>query len=107
MPTTPRGNFQFSCSAAASANALVHAELRRIRHCGAKQQAQQFILQGADIIMPAAGPVGLGAVAAAKADGGCIVGVIDGIGNPDYSSIVPRRARRRPVLLSSRPLRTW
>ena len=33
-----------------------------------KEQAQQFISQGADIIMPVAGPVGLGAAAAAKAD---------------------------------------
>lgn len=34
-----------------------------------KSQAQQFIEQGADIIMPVAGPVGLGAAAAAKEAG--------------------------------------
>ena len=56
-----------------------------------KQQAQQFISQGADIIMPVAGPVGLGAAAAAKADGNTrIVGVDSDWyeANPDYSSIV-------------------
>ena len=56
-----------------------------------KEQAQQFISQGADIIMPVAGPVGLGAAAAAKADGNtCIIGVDSDwyVANPDYSSIV-------------------
>ena len=56
-----------------------------------KEQAQQFISQGADIIMPVAGPVGLGAAAAAKADGNTwIIGVDSDWyeSNPDYSSIV-------------------
>ena len=56
-----------------------------------KEQAQQFISQGADIIMPVAGPVGLGAAAAAKADGNTwIIGVDSDWyeANPDYSSIV-------------------
>ena len=59
----------------------------------AKGQAitEQFISQGADIIMPVAGPVGLGAAAAAKADGNTwIIGVDSDWyeANPDYSSIV-------------------
>ena len=56
-----------------------------------KEQAHQFISQGADIIMPVAGPVGLGAAAAAKADGNTwIIGVDSDWyeANPDYSSIV-------------------
>ena len=56
-----------------------------------KEQAQQFISQGADIIMPVAGPVGLGAAAAAKSDGKTwIIGVDSDWyeANPDYSSIV-------------------
>ena len=56
-----------------------------------KEQAQQLISQGADIIMPVAGPVGLGAAAAAKADGNTwIIGVDSDwyVANPDYSSIV-------------------
>ena len=56
-----------------------------------KEQAQQFIYQGADIIMLVAGPVGLGAAAAAKADGNTwIIGVDSDWyeANPDYSSIV-------------------
>ena len=56
-----------------------------------KEQAQQFISQGADIIMLVAGPVGLGAAAAAKADGNTwIIGVDSDWyeANPDYSSIV-------------------
>ena len=56
-----------------------------------KEQAPQFISQGADIIMPVAGPVGLGAAAAAKADGNTwIIGVDSDWyeANPDYSSIV-------------------
>ena len=55
-----------------------------------KEQAQQFISQGADIIVPLAGPVGLGAAAAAKADGNTwIIGVDSDWyeANPDYSSI--------------------
>ena len=40
------------------------------------QVAQQFIQQGADVIMPVAGPVGLGAAAAAQTDGSTyIIGV--------------------------------
>ena len=56
-----------------------------------KEQAQQFISQGADIIMPVAGPVGLGAAAAAKADGNTwIIGVDSDWyeAHPDYPSIV-------------------
>ncbi|WP_048770838.1 BMP family lipoprotein [Cellulomonas flavigena] len=56
-----------------------------------KQQAQQFISQGADIIMPVAGPVGLGAAAAAMADGNTSIIGVDSDwyeANPDYSSIV-------------------
>ena len=56
-----------------------------------KEQAQQFISQGADIIMPVAGPVGLGAAAAAKADGNTFIIGVDSDwyeANPDYSSIV-------------------
>ncbi len=56
-----------------------------------KQQAQQFIDQGADIIMPVAGPVGLGAAAAAKENGSTLIIGVDSDwyeANPDYSSIV-------------------
>ena len=56
-----------------------------------KEQAQQFISQGADIIMPVAGPVGLGAAAAAMADGNTSIIGVDSDwyeANPDYSSIV-------------------
>lgn len=56
-----------------------------------KQQAQQFIDQGADVIMPVAGPVGLGAAAAAKEHGDMkIIGVDSDWyeANPDYKSIV-------------------
>ena len=56
-----------------------------------KQQAQQFIDQGADIIMPVAGPVGLGAAAAAKADGKTYIVGVDSDwyeSAPDYKSIV-------------------
>ena len=56
-----------------------------------KQQAQQFISQGADIIMPVAGPVGLGAATAALADGNTLIIGVDSDwyeANPDYSSIV-------------------
>ncbi|MCF2707389.1 BMP family ABC transporter substrate-binding protein [Arcanobacterium haemolyticum] len=54
------------------------------------QVAQQFIQQGADVIMPVAGPVGLGAAAAAKAAGDTyIVGVdSDWYESTDYGSIV-------------------
>jgi basic membrane protein A len=52
--------------------------------------AQGFIDQGADIIMPVAGPVGLGAAAAAKAAGNTwIVGVdSDWTQTTDYSDII-------------------
>lgn len=56
-----------------------------------KQQAQQFIDQGADIIMPVAGPVGLGAAAAAKADGDTYIIGVDSDwyeANPDYKDII-------------------
>ena len=56
-----------------------------------KQQAQQFISQGADIIMPVAGPVGLGAAAAAQADGKTYIIGVDSDwyqSAPDYQSIV-------------------
>ncbi|WP_076464212.1 BMP family lipoprotein [Actinomyces mediterranea] len=56
-----------------------------------KQQAQQFIDQGADIIMPVAGPVGLGAAAAALADGNTLIIGVDSDwyeANPDYASII-------------------
>ncbi|SPT52724.1 Purine nucleoside receptor A [Actinomyces bovis] len=56
-----------------------------------KQQAQQFIDQGADIIMPVAGPVGLGAAAAAKADGDTYIIGVDSDwyeANPDYKEII-------------------
>ncbi|MDR6938637.1 BMP family lipoprotein [Arcanobacterium hippocoleae] len=56
-----------------------------------KVQAQQFIDQGADIIMPVAGPVGLGAAAAAKAAGNVLLIGVDSDwyqANPDYKEIV-------------------
>lgn len=55
-----------------------------------KNTAQGFIDQGADIILPVAGPVGLGAAAAAKDAGAMIVGVDADWYNtaPDYKSIV-------------------
>ncbi|WP_124053997.1 BMP family lipoprotein [Arcanobacterium ihumii] len=56
-----------------------------------KTQTQQFIDQGADIIMPVAGPVGLGAAAAAKADGKTLIIGVDSDwyeSTPDYKSIV-------------------
>ncbi|XCB30481.1 BMP family ABC transporter substrate-binding protein [Arcanobacterium hippocoleae] len=55
-----------------------------------KTQAQQFIDQGADIIMPVAGPVGLGAAAAAKAAGNVMIIGVDSDwyeANPDYKDI--------------------
>jgi basic membrane protein A and related proteins len=55
-----------------------------------QQLAQGFIDQGADIIMPVAGPVGLGAAAAAKAAGDTwIVGVdTDWTVTTDYGDII-------------------
>ncbi len=54
------------------------------------QVAQQFIQQGADIIMPVAGPVGLGAAAAAQANGETlIIGVdSDWYQSTEYGAIV-------------------
>ncbi|MDY5585055.1 MAG: BMP family ABC transporter substrate-binding protein [Arcanobacterium sp.] len=56
-----------------------------------KTLAQQFIDQGADIIMPVAGPVGLGAAAAAKADGDTLIIGVDADWYetaPDYKEII-------------------
>ncbi|QJC22202.1 BMP family lipoprotein [Arcanobacterium buesumense] len=56
-----------------------------------KSQAQQFIEQGADIIMPVAGPVGLGAAAAAKEAGNIFIVGVDSdwyVSAPDYKDIV-------------------
>ena len=56
-----------------------------------QNQAKAFIDQGADIIMPVAGPVGLGAAAAAKAAGNVmIIGVDADWYNtaPEYKSII-------------------
>ncbi|MFP7696553.1 BMP family lipoprotein [Trueperella sp. LYQ143] len=56
-----------------------------------KQQAQQFLDQGADIIMPVAGPVGLGAAAAIKEAGNAYIIGVDTdwyVSSPDYKSIV-------------------
>ncbi|KGF06046.1 BMP family protein [Arcanobacterium sp. S3PF19] len=56
-----------------------------------KTQAQQFLDQGADIIMPVAGPVGLGAAGAVKADGKALIIGVDSDwyeSAPDYKSIV-------------------
>lgn len=56
-----------------------------------KQQAEQFIAQGADIIMPVAGPVGLGAAQAALEAGEVLIVGVDSDwyeSAPDYSSIV-------------------
>ncbi|QRV03056.1 BMP family ABC transporter substrate-binding protein [Arcanobacterium phocisimile] len=56
-----------------------------------KSQAQQFIEQGADIIMPVAGPVGLGAAAAAKEAGNVMIVGVDSdwyVSSPDYKDIV-------------------
>ncbi|MCL2653244.1 MAG: BMP family ABC transporter substrate-binding protein [Propionibacteriaceae bacterium] len=52
--------------------------------------AQQFIAQGADVIMPVAGPVGLGAAAAAKTAGNVAIVWVDADGfetAPDYQDI--------------------
>ena len=56
-----------------------------------KTLAEGFISQGADIIMPVAGPVGLGAAAAAQAAGDVYIVGVDSDwyeANPDYGSIV-------------------
>ena len=54
------------------------------------QVAQQFIQQGADVIMPVAGPVGLGAAAAAKSAGDTyIIGVdSDWFESTEYGDII-------------------
>jgi basic membrane protein A len=55
------------------------------------QVAQQFIQQGADIIMPVAGPVGLGAAAAAQSDGDTLIVGVDSDwyeSAPEYKDIV-------------------
>ena len=52
--------------------------------------AQQFIAQGADVIMPVAGPVGLGAAAAAQAAGNVAIVWVDADGYntaPQYQDI--------------------
>jgi basic membrane protein A len=52
---------------------------------------EQFIAQGADIIMPVAGPVGLGAAAAAESAGNVKIIWVDSDGfltAPDYSSLM-------------------
>ncbi|MGV9182348.1 BMP family lipoprotein [Arcanobacterium canis] len=56
-----------------------------------KQQTQQFLDQGADIVMPVAGPVGLGAAAAVKAKAGAMFIGVDSDwfeAVPDYKDIV-------------------
>ncbi len=51
--------------------------------------AEQFIAQGADIIMPVAGPVGLGAAAAARDAGAKIIWVdTDGYESTSYGDII-------------------
>ncbi len=62
-----------------------------------QQQAEQFIAQGADTIMPVAGPVGLGAAAAAaEADGVRIIGVdSDWYESSDYGDIVLTSVMKR------------
>ncbi len=55
------------------------------------QVAQQLIQQNADIIMPVAGPVGLGAAAAAQADGSTYIIGVDSdwyLSAPDYKDII-------------------
>jgi basic membrane protein A len=56
-----------------------------------KQLTENFIQQGADIILPVAGPVGLGAAAAAQASGGKVNLIwvdTDGyVSAPDYKSL--------------------
>lgn len=56
-----------------------------------KQQAQQFIDQGADVIMPVAGPVGLGAAAAAQEAGDVMFIGVDSDWfetAPDYADLI-------------------
>lgn len=56
-----------------------------------KQQAQQFLDQGADVIMPVAGPVGSGTLAAARENAGTMVVWVDADGvltNPDEASVI-------------------
>lgn len=54
-----------------------------------QSQTEQFIAQGADIIMPVAGPVGLGAAAAAESAGVKIIWVdTDGFESTSYGSII-------------------
>jgi len=60
-----------------------------------RQQAQAFIDQGADVIMPVAGQVGEGAAAAARDAGDVLVVWVD---NDGYESLP---AEYRPVLLTS------
>ncbi|MDP9801466.1 basic membrane protein A [Arcanobacterium wilhelmae] len=55
-----------------------------------KQQTQQFLDQGADVVMPVAGPVGLGAAAAVKAKAGAMFVGVDSDwfeAVPDYKDI--------------------
>ncbi|MGB3954676.1 MAG: BMP family ABC transporter substrate-binding protein [Brooklawnia sp.] len=54
-----------------------------------QSQTEQFIAQGADIIMPVAGPVGLGAAAAAEQAGAKIIWVdTDGFESTTYGPII-------------------
>lgn len=56
-----------------------------------QQLTQTFIEQGADIILPVAGPVGLGSLAAARDSDGVSVIWVDSDGvetNPEYSDII-------------------
>ena len=56
-----------------------------------KQFSEQLIQQGADVIMPVAGPVGAGSLAAAKENAGTMVVWVDADGaltNPDDSSVI-------------------
>lgn len=56
-----------------------------------KSTTQDFIAQGADVIHPVAGPVGLGALSAAKDAAGTMIVWPDAdgaISNPDYASII-------------------
>ncbi|VEI13928.1 BMP family lipoprotein [Trueperella bialowiezensis] len=56
-----------------------------------KQQAQQFLDQGADVIMPVAGPVGLGAAAAIQETGNAYFIGVDSDWHetaPDYADLI-------------------
>lgn len=56
-----------------------------------KQYSEQLIQQGADVIMPIAGPVGAGTLAAAQEAGNTMVVWVDADGvltQPDYESII-------------------